>query len=134
MEKYTINGHEFEYDTFDLVNIELMGNEFERIKEEGQKSSGLMSFRNMCKSVMDMFDLLIGEGTSKIAFGDRINVKEVLEAFASFSKEVTEAINGIGSDLKKSVETPAMNREQRRAEEREKKRAEAKARVESRGR
>lgn len=135
MERYTINGHDFEYDTFDLVNLELMGSEMEKIKELGKTATGIDSMRILCESITDMFDLLIGEGTSRIAFGEHLNLKEVLESFSKFSKDITAAVNGIGDGLKGTVVPvqPVMNREQKRAEERAKKRSEAKLRVESRG-
>lgn len=105
METYTINGHSFEYDTFDVENVELFDNEINRIKSLCAAGNGISHIRPLCEAIMDMFDQLIGDGTSEIAFDGRMNVKEILEAFETFSSDVVKAVNGIGG----------LNKDQKRA-------------------
>lgn len=129
MEKYIINGVEVEYDTFDLVNIELMENEKARLKELGEQKKGCNSvqdLRILCEAVFDFFDTVIGEGTSEKVFGGKMNVKDIFNAYAGFLVEVKSQCVLLHGGKKETVQ---MNREQRRAAEREKRRAEAKAKV-----
>lgn len=80
METYNINGVEIQYDTFDLVNLELYTNGVTEIADVGKRvkemiqedpaKNGIKAIRMMCNAFMDFFDVLCGEGTSKKCFGD----------------------------------------------------------------
>lgn len=131
MEKYIINGVEVEYDTFDLENMELFDGEVRQVSasaEEMQKNATeenyLQYTRTVCEAIMDAFDVLIGEGTSKKVFGGRVNVYAIRNAWNQFILDVRAELNSFGG-----ASAPQMNREQRRAAEREKRRAEAKAKI-----
>lgn len=129
MEKYIINGVEVEYDTFDLVNIELMENEKDRLRELGEQKkncSSVQDLRILCEAVIDFFDTVIGEGTSQKVFGGKMNVKDIFNSYAAFLSDV-ERQGALLHGGKK--ETLQMNRDQRRAAEREKRRKEAKAKI-----
>lgn len=132
MEKYIINGVEVEYDTFDLVNMELYDSEVRRISEaaeamqDADKSSYLQTVRSMCEDIMDAFDTLLGEGMSREIFGGKVNAKAIPTAWRSFIRDVAANMNNIGADDAPVVQ---MNREQRRAAERAKRKEEARARV-----
>ena len=129
MEIYIINGHEVEYDTFDLVNMEVFRDESKRVAALSELSANVTEdnyvdiIREMCEGVMDAFDTVIGEGTSDLLFGGKVNAKTVPEAWRKFCQDVAAAMNDTA---------PVANREQRRAAERAARRAEAKARVEAR--
>ena len=134
MEKYIINGKEIEYDTFDLAAMELFDSEVTRVKEEMERiqpedieSQGYLNIlRKQCETVLDFFDTVIGEGTSKTIFGDRVNIKEITEAYRSLCSDVTDARKNVFCTAVPSpVTETGDNRAQRRQEERQKRREEA---------
>ena len=145
METYRINGVEVEYDTFDLVNLELFQQEAAalsrraneiRIDETGDPAAFL---REMCEGVLDFFDLVVGEGTARKCFGTRPNVKTLTEAFRQFVADVSAETaafrlenGGEDGPFPAAPAAPPMNREQRRAAERARKRQEAEERLRQR--
>lgn len=133
METYIVNGVSVEYDTFDLVNMELFGTEVERLKDFADSIKGkqynafadsVSDLREMCEGIKDFFDCVVGEGTSEKVFGDRVNALDMTRAYNAFVDEVS-------AKMRDGFSAPAMNREQRRAAEREQRRAEAAARAEA---
>lgn len=139
MDTYIVNGVSVEYDTFDLMNMELFGNEVERLKDFADSIKGkqynaftdsVSDLREMCEGIKDFFDCVVGEGTSEKVFGDRVNALDMTQAYHSFVSEVSARMqNGFSAPA-----APAMNREQRRAAERKQRRAEAAARAEAKRR
>ena len=134
MESYIINGVEVEYDTFDLVNMEIYRDEVKRVAELAELSKNVTVdnyveiIREMCEGVMDAFDTIVGEGTSELLFGGRVNAKTVPQAWNDFTKAVASNIEGSGVNSAGVT----MNREQRRKAERERRREEARKRVAAR--
>ena len=138
METYLINGREVEFDTYDLVNMELFQSqaaELSRLAGEvlSDGENPVAAIRAMCEGVMDFFDLVIGEGTSELCFGSRPNVKVLVEAFRKFVEDVNaETVrfreNNAAAEIP-PVHAPDLNREQRRAAERARKRKEAEERL-----
>lgn len=135
MDVYVINGVSVEYDTFDIVNMELFGTEVERLKNFAEENRGkaydtfadsVSDLRAMCEGVLDFFDCLLGEGMSKTIFGDRINAVTITNAYHTFVAEVSAVMS---AGFNGASPEPAMNREQRRAAERAKRRAEAEERA-----
>ena len=133
METYIVNGVAVEYDTFDLVNMELFGTEVERLKDFADSIKGkryetfadsVSDLREMCEGIKDFFDCVVGEGTSENVFGDRVNALDMTQAYNTFVDEVS-------AKMRDGFSAPTMNREQRRAAEREQRRAEAAARAEA---
>lgn len=139
METYIVNGVAIEYDTFDLVNMELFGTEVERLKDFADSINGkqynafadsVSDLREMCEGIKDFFDCVVGEGTSEKVFGTRVNALDMTQAYHNFVAEVSAKMqNGFSAPV-----APAMNIEQRRAAEREKRRAEAKEKAEAKRR
>lgn len=139
METYIVNGVAIEYDTFDLVNMELFGTEVERLKDFADSINGkqynafadsVADLREMCEGIKDFFDCVVGEGTSEKVFGTRVNALDMTQAYHNFVAEVSAKMqNGFSAPV-----APAMNIEQRRAAEREKRRAEAKEKAEAKRR
>ena len=137
MEKYIVNGHEIEYDTFDLANMELYDSEVRRIEEEvksldPQSVAGddyLRVLRGQAESILDFFDTLLGEGTAKAVFGGKVNVRDIFAAYRSFTQDVPKMLRDGFSGATPSAALP-VNREQRRAAEREKRREEARRKAE----
>lgn len=136
MDTYIVNGVSVEYDTFDLVNMELFGTEVERLKDFADSIKGkyyetfadsVSDLREMCEGIKDFFDCVVGEGTSEKVFCDRINALDMTQAYHGFVAEVSARMqDGFSAPV-----APAMNREQRRAADREQRRAEAKAKAEA---
>lgn len=136
MDTYNINGVAVEYDTFDTVNMELFINELERVQKETEALPKDVTayMKGMCELVRDFFDTIIGEGTSEKCFGPRSNLKAIVFAYGDFVRRVAEEMASItdimGSNaIKYGSERAPTNREQRRAEERARRRAEAAERV-----
>ena len=130
METYIVNGVAVEYDTFDLVNMELFGTEVERLKDFADSIKGkryetfadsVSELREMCEGIKDFFDCVVGEGTSEKVFGTRVNALDMTQAYYNFVAEVSARMQNAFS----APVAPAMNREQRRAAERARRREEA---------
>lgn len=133
MEKYIINGVEFEHDTFELVNLELFKAEAEGMAaffEELESSDieGIEVIRVTCERIADFFDVVLGEGTFQKAFGGKMNVFVMVEAVKKFIADITANINGKAKIVTSA--TQLRNREERRAAERAKKREEARKKIE----
>ena len=111
-EEFTINGHTVEFDPFDLDNLEQYLAE-RRVKREGE--SAIDTLRRLCDLIMDFFDALIGDGTSRDIFGERTNVKALMNGYRDFCA----AVNAKLAEYTKEVSAPppmqATNRAQRRA-------------------
>lgn len=141
MEEYIINGVKIDYDTFDLANMELFDSEVKRVKEDVEaaqredwkKENYIQILREQCYSIMDFFDTVLGEGSAKKIFGNRVNVLEIISAYKKFTEDVTNTrseLGGLGVNAKNAVQIPhPTNREQRRAAERQMRRQEAAARA-----
>ena len=134
MEKYIINGVEFEHDTFDLVNLELFKTESEEMAAffealENSDKEGLEVIRDVCEKIADFFDVVLGEGTFQKAFGGKMNVFVLVEEAKKFISEMINNINGTAKSV--ISDNKPSNREERRAAERAKKREESFKRVES---
>lgn len=138
MDKYIINGVEVEYDTFDVTNMEIYGAEVQRLAELGKNLerseakadyfSAVQTLKTFSEEVLDAFDCILGEGSSRKIFGDKVNVKAIMNAYGEFTDAVNKATRTMfgAEDPKPAGHQPEiMNREQRRAAEREKRRAEA---------
>lgn len=136
MDNYIINGVEIEYDTFDLVNMEVYRDELKRVAKLAELTKTVTAdnyieiIREMCEGVLDAFDTIIGEGTSELLFGGRLNAKTIPDAWQEFTTAVSEKMNTQGGINAGNV--VALNREQRRAAERAARREAAKERVEAR--
>lgn len=127
METYIINGHEVEYETFDLVNIELFEAGVARVAETAKTDAPITTgvLRTMCYAMLDFFDELCGEGTTGKVFGGRINVAELTAAYRKFVADILEASRSLNFEQAPVADQPiakvisvdrAMQREQRRAE------------------
>lgn len=144
METYNINGVEIQYDTFDLVNLELYTNGVTEIADVGKRvkemiqedpaKNGVKAIGMMCNAFMDFFDVLCGEGTSKKCFGNNVNARDIINAYAKFCEEVSATINSMKVDLTPSTSPVIVDDFERRAEKRAKLRAEAEQRVKDRER
>lgn len=142
METYVINGVEVEFDTYDLVNLELIRTETEalsrRAKEQAESGGfdGLTFMKEMCEGIMDFFDLVVGEGTAERCFGSRPNVKVLTDAYAKFVEDVSAETSSFrpttpSGGVPDAPEEPR-NREERRAAERARKRQETEERMRQR--
>ena len=137
MDTYVINGVEVEYDTFDLVNLELFQQGCEDIRRKGTElradgGNSMAVIREMCDAILDFFDLVVGEGTAERCFGSRVNLQTLTAAFRRFVDDVAAKADQFGREYggpdafgpAPPPEAPG-NREQRRAAERARRRREA---------
>lgn len=109
-----INGVELEdLDIYDVEVAEKYEKVLENInkpqKVEGLKTSAVI--RKQCEAIFNVFNELFGEGTDKKVFGDRVNIKICLEAFAS----LIDQIDSQKKELDNIVSKYSPNRAQRRA-------------------
>lgn len=133
MEKYIINGVEFEHDTFELVNLELFKTETEEMATffeelESSDMEGIEVIRVTCERIADFFDVVLGEGTFQKAFGGKMNIFVMVEAAKKFISDMAANINGTAKIVSSAPQL--RNREERRAAERAKKREEARKKIE----
>lgn len=126
METYVINGVEVEYDTFDIVNIEVYYNEVERIKQVSEELSVMpdtktiiQNLREFCEEILDTFDCILGEGSARKIFGTKMNIVDIKNGYEEFTSAVNSAMANCFGPVSGNQNTANMNREQRRKAERE---------------
>lgn len=120
MEQYTVNGIEFEYDTFDLDNMEAFAREVEEMQEivKSINTDGIgladqvQILREQGERILDFFDSVVGEGTAEKIFGHRMNIRDLMEGYKSFTSSVAQVQGTLGGE----------DREQRRAADRRERR------------
>lgn len=114
-----INEHEFEFRGLNARVREHAENVIMQAKEKSEQikdSSELRPvqiIRSFCKIVSDAFDEVLGEGTSKILFGDEEDMELALPAFAQLTEQVRNY--GTNGEVEAAVKKYMPNREQRRA-------------------
>lgn len=114
MEKYMVNGQEVEYDTFDLDNMETYDEAVKRVAEVAQAEDAtdenyLVRMRETCNAILDAFDAFLGDGMAVKIFGNRVNVKTIMNGYHEFTGAVIAARKSLAETA------PQGNREQRRA-------------------
>lgn len=137
METYDINGHQIEYDIWDQINLELFESErkhtlerMDQLENALTDENAISALREICETVRDFFDVILGEGSSDEIFGTRMNAVRESAAMVKFVDDVSKTL---AHPPIASSAAQTMNRQQRRererAAEREKRRMEAAARV-----
>lgn len=137
MDKYIINGKEFQVDTYDLGFIALFQEETKRVAKAAEDAQAnekdpVSVIKTECYAVFDFFDTIICEGTSKEIFGDTgINVKTIFDVYSLFVEDVANNLKDIRFDPKQNttdvgMSIPAALGNQSAQEEREKRRQAAK--------
>ena len=144
MSKYIIHGKEVEYRERKASNMRLFVEEVDRLNKLAESSllnvqeapdirEVLRIYDTGLEAVQDAFYLLLGEGSVEAIFGDDMDDFEVLSnAWKQFVEDVNAVFDAKGNDASVTPSVPApepapvpMNREQRRAAEREQRRREA---------
>ena len=123
MEKYIINGVEVEYDTFDMDNLERLEEAVKQVQEDvndiqARKAEGenaMKSLREQTNIFLDFFDDVLGDGSARKIFGDRMNILHIATGYQEFTNAVAEQ----QKKLAEAVRGAPMNRGQRRAAARE---------------
>jgi len=117
MEKYIINGVEVEYDTFDLENMETLETAVKRAKIDVEDiqarrtgDNDMALLREQANVFLDFFDDVLGEGSARKIFGERINILSIVNGYRDFTAAVAEQQTKLAQ-----ITTTPMNREQRRA-------------------
>ena len=125
METYIINGQEFEYDTFDLENMEVYDREIRRVAEAARavdrkglnENNYISAIRARCMDVRDAFDIILGDGSADRIFGGRVNAKEILMTYQQFVMDVNQTRASLAQAIPTNAQ-PAGNRAQRREADR----------------
>lgn len=118
MEKYVVNGVEFTYDTFELENVDAWEKENRRVQEvveemgrnTRQEGGAVDSLREGCYAILDFFDAVVGEGTARSVFGERVNVRDIFAGYQSFSQQVTAQMQGVNNEICGAAPNRAMRR------------------------
>lgn len=112
MEKYIVNGHEIEYDTFDLDNMEAYDREARKVDDavkdidpKNMPDDYVSVLRGLAETILDFFDAVLGDGMAREIFGDRTNIRDIKNGYRDFTQAVLKEMGTINN-------TP--NREQRR--------------------
>lgn len=99
MEKYIVNGHEIEYDTFDLDCMEAYEREARKIDDllasiDTKKMSNnyVAVLREVAESVLDFFDAVLGEGMAREIFGERTNFRDIKNGYRDFTQSVIKVM------------------------------------------
>lgn len=126
MDTYIINGKEVEFNTSGVYEMRLFNAEFKRANSilEARNDNGedeLDFVIEKFEAIIDFFDAVLGEGTVKQCFGLRPDSFDLMNAYAQFVKDVPEKFQEATKRLNvvRPATEPLMNREQRRAAERE---------------
>lgn len=114
MKNIVINGVDLgQYDIYDADLAEkyekVLDDVSKHTKDEGIKTSAVI--RKECEKVFYAFNTLFGEGTDKKVFGQRVNIRICLEAFAS----LVEQLNSQKEDVEKLTSKYSPNRAARRS-------------------
>lgn len=109
-----INGVELgDLDIFDVDISEKYEKVLDRIdtsKTEVENLKASEVIRNQCEMIFGIFNDLFGEDTDKKVFGDKVNLRVCLNAFA----ELVDQINSQKDDIDKLTNKYSSNRVQRR--------------------
>ena len=141
MDTYIINGTEVEFNTSGVFEMKLFNAEFKRTNGilEAQNKGGKDDFDFILEkfdAITDFFDTVLGEGTVKKCFGLRPDSFDLMNAYAQFVKDVPEKFQAATKRLDfgvAPVNAATMNREQRRAAEREARRQAIRNQVKANG-
>lgn len=110
-----INGVELEdLDIYDADVAEKYEKQLDKIEKLTTKVEGMglsEGIRYQCNLIFDIFNELFGEGTDKKVFGEKVNLKTCLNAFAELIEQTNEQKKKIGKLSNKY----SPNRAQRRA-------------------
>lgn len=121
---YTINDIEFEFDVFDIDNMERYEDALVGIKDlpaklpkDGKESE---KAKFICETIYDFFADVLGEELAGKILGDKMNIKTYSDVFGRFidctKKEQDESIASTQGILK-NIQTASIpvNRQQRRS-------------------
>lgn len=122
MDTYRINGVEVEYDTFDLDNMERLEEAVNRVQDDVNAiqakardgESPMKLLREQANVFLDFFDDVLGDGSARKIFGDRVNIRDIATGY----REFTEAVGEQQGTLREAISPARQNREQRRARNR----------------
>jgi hypothetical protein len=101
-------------DLFDADVAEKVTEAIDKVVEEAKSTERLTSLpqiiRKQCNAVFDCFNTVFGEGTDKKVFGNKVNLKVCLNAFAELSSALKEQKEAAEKEFSKY----SPNRAQRR--------------------
>ena len=112
------NDCEFTLDLSDTDTIALYEKSFKQMQEDVKKmpKEGTKSeiVRAYCQVLRDVFDRLIGDGTSDKLFGNRYNALEITTCYENFLEFVDGQNKAIGDLVNRMTTRYSPNRAQRR--------------------
>ena len=113
--KIKLNGHEVEFDVFDLDKMEIYYEGTDRVqelfKQPREGMTAIQQLREVSTHVLQFFEDCLGEDTVSEIFGEKLNVKTLYEAFGAFCSTVNAELEQFGAKMKNG----GLNRAQRRA-------------------
>lgn len=114
--KIKLNGHEIDFDVFDLENMAAyqdgcatVSEIYNQPPEEGK--TAIDRLRTMCDATLEFFEGCLGAEQTRAVFGERLNVKTLAEAFSVFTTSVNAEMEQFGAKM-----TSGMNRAARRTQ------------------
>lgn len=113
--KIKLNGHEIEFDVFDLDKLELYYDGTDRINSLYEQPlpenvSAIERLRALSELILAFFTDCLGEDTSRDIFGERMNVRTLVEALGVFCSTVNAELQQFSSQMESGV----LNRAKRR--------------------
>lgn len=113
--KIKLNGHEIEFDVFDLDKMEIYYEGTDRVKalfeQPREGMTAIQQLREVSTHVLQFFEDCLGEDTVSEIFGEKLNVKTLYEAFGVFCSTVNTELQQFGAKMASG----GLNRAQRRA-------------------
>lgn len=98
-----INGHEVEFDIYELSNAEKYEIEMNKILNITDKVMKLETLKErielQCTAIFDFFDALLGDGTHKKFFGESTNLRTCMDFYAKFILAMKEEDKSFVSEL-----------------------------------
>lgn len=111
-----LNGHDVEFDAFDLEYMAAYQDGCAMVTEvynqpQSEGVSAIDRLRAMCDATLEFFEGCLGEEKTREIFGERLNVKTLIEGFTAFTTAVNAELQQFGAKMASG----GMNRAKRRA-------------------
>lgn len=110
-----LNGHDVEFDVFELDKLELYYDGTDRINSLYEQPlpenvSEIERLRELSELILAFFADCLGEDTSRDIFGEKLNVRTLVESLGVFCSAVNADLQQFSSQTKSGV----LNRSKRR--------------------
>lgn len=113
-----LNGVEFDLDLMDLDTSEKFDREMDKVVKVAEKAKGMSrteSIRTQCQAIFDCIDNLMGKGTHKKIFGNKVNLRDCLKVFEQLALEIKKQNEEDAKEFSQMTLKYSPNRVQRRS-------------------